>query len=65
MGLHARSNELSSGKKAGKDRDMKWTNYFDVILVAGNKPGFLVDDRGALPLSVSELDTSTLCPKAW
>ena len=46
------------GKKTGDDRDMKWTEYFDVILVAGNKPGFLVDDRGALPLF--RVDTSTV-----
>lgn len=45
------------GKKSGNDIDLKWTDYFDLIIVAGNKPGFLVDDRGALPLF--RVDTST------
>ena len=45
------------GKKVGNNKDMKWTEYFDLIIVAGNKPGFLVDDRGALPLF--RVDTST------
>jgi 5'-nucleotidase len=45
-------------KKVGDDVDMKWTEYFDLIIVAGNKPGFLVDDRGALPLF--RVDTTTL-----
>ena len=46
------------GKKSGDDKDMKWTEYFDLIIVAGNKPGFLVDDRGALPLF--RVETSTV-----
>ena len=44
------------GKKSGKDIDLKWTDYFDLIIVAGNKPGFLVDDRDS---SLFRVDTST------
>jgi HAD superfamily 5'-nucleotidase-like hydrolase len=37
-------------RKTGKQKDLAWTNYFDVIIVGGNKPAFLVDDRGSLAL---------------
>jgi len=38
------------GKKAGTKKDLKWTESFDVIIVGGNKPAFLTDDRDTLPL---------------
>lgn len=38
------------GRKQGEEKDFKWTEYFDVILVFGCKPAFLEDDRGSLPL---------------
>lgn len=33
------------GRKAGTKKDLKWADYFDVIIVGGNKPAFLEDDR--------------------
>lgn len=33
------------GRKAGEDKDLKWADYFDVIIVGGNKPAFLEDDN--------------------
>ena len=33
------------GRKAGEDKDLKWAEYFDVVIVGGNKPAFLEDDR--------------------
>ena len=33
------------GKKAGTGKDLKWAEYFDVIIVGGNKPAFLEDER--------------------
>ena len=33
------------GRKAGEDKDLKWADYFDVVIVGGNKPAFLEDDR--------------------
>lgn len=38
------------GKNAGANKDLKWTESFDVIIVGGNKPAFLTDDRDSLPL---------------
>ena len=29
----------------GKDRDFKWIDAFDLIIVGGNKPAFLIDDK--------------------
>ena len=25
--------------------DLQWTEYFDLVIVGGNKPAFLLDDR--------------------
>ena len=33
------------GRKAGEEKDLKWAEYFDVVIVGGNKPAFLEDDR--------------------
>jgi hypothetical protein len=33
------------GKKSGEEKDMEWAKYFDVIIVGGNKPSFLEDER--------------------
>ena len=33
------------GKKAGTEKDLKWAESFDVIIVGGNKPAFLEDER--------------------
>ena len=33
------------GCKTGDDKDYVWTKYFDVIIVGGNKPAFLVDEK--------------------
>lgn len=33
------------GRKAGDKKDLKWAEYFDVVIVGGNKPAFLEDDR--------------------
>ena len=33
------------GQKAGAKKDMEWAKYFDVIIVGGNKPTFLEDER--------------------
>lgn len=38
------------GRKTGANKDLKWTESFDVIIVGGNKPAFLTDDRDSLPL---------------
>jgi 5'-nucleotidase len=38
------------GRKKNEKMDMKWTEFFDVIIVGGNKPAFLVDDKGSLTL---------------
>lgn len=35
-------------KKEGDAKDLKWAEYFDIIIVGGNKPAFLLDD--SLPL---------------
>jgi len=32
-------------KKSGSDKNLAWTEYFDVIICGGNKPNFLVDSR--------------------
>jgi HAD superfamily 5'-nucleotidase-like hydrolase len=37
------------GRKAGDAKDDAWMDYFDVIIVGGNKPSFLTDE-GKLPL---------------
>lgn len=36
-------------RKSGADKGLKWMDYFDVIIVGGNKPSFLVDS-GSSPL---------------
>jgi len=33
------------GRKAGDDKDLAWTEYFDIVIVGGNKPAFLTDER--------------------
>ena len=46
------------GRKAGSAASgLKWADYFDVVIVGGNKPAFLVDDRGSLALF--RLDSKT------
>lgn len=37
------------GRKSGDKKDFEWTNYFDLIIVAGCKPQFLVDEHNSLP----------------
>lgn len=36
-------------RKAGDSKSLRWTDYFDLIIVGGNKPSFLVD-TGSSPL---------------
>lgn len=38
------------GRKSGSKKDLAWTDYFDVIIVGGNKPAFLTDERDSLSL---------------
>jgi len=55
------------GKKEGDNKDLAWTDYFDLIIVGGNKPAFLVDEVGALPLfriNVSGADKATASASA-
>ncbi len=33
------------GRKAGAEKDLAWTEYFDIVVVGGNKPAFLEDER--------------------
>lgn len=48
-------NYLENPRKQGPqvpgaaDRDLKWADYFDLVIVGGNKPSFLLDER-SLPL---------------
>jgi len=44
------------GKKSGLEKDLQWTEYFDVIIVGGNKPAFLEDDGSLALFRVSEID---------
>lgn len=44
------------GKKSGAEKDLEWTNYFDVVIVGGNKPAFLEDDGSLALFRVSEVD---------
>ena len=32
------------GKKQLDELDFKWIDYFDMVIVGGNKPAFIVDD---------------------
>lgn len=45
------------GRKTGESKDLKWAESFDIIIVGGNKPAFLIDDKMPLyrlnPLSHS------------
>lgn len=41
--------EGGSAKSTPPSRDLKWQDYFDLIIVGGNKPAFLLDER-SLPL---------------
>jgi hypothetical protein len=29
----------------GNDKDFKWMDAFDIIIVGGNKPAFLIDEQ--------------------
>lgn len=33
------------GRKSGDKKDQEWMKYFDVVIVGGNKPFFLVDEK--------------------
>jgi 5'-nucleotidase len=33
------------GRKKGDQKDLEWTKYLDIIIVGGNKPAFLEDER--------------------
>ena len=33
------------GRKSGDKKDLEWTKYFDIVIVGGNKPAFLEDER--------------------
>ncbi len=33
------------GKKTGNAMDLAWTKYFDLIIVGGNKPAFLNEEK--------------------
>ena len=33
------------GRKSGDKKDLAWTKYFDIVIVGGNKPAFLEDER--------------------
>ena len=33
------------GRKSGDKKDLHWTTYFDIVIVGGNKPAFLEDER--------------------
>ncbi len=32
------------GKKVNDEKDFQWTEYFDLIIVGGNKPAFMLDE---------------------
>ncbi len=32
-------------QKVADQKDLVWTEYFDLVIVGGNKPAFLLDDR--------------------
>ena len=38
------------GKKDASNRDLKWAESFDFIIVGGNKPSFLLDEKQSLSL---------------
>lgn len=44
-------------KKAGDDLDLAWADYFDLIIVGGNKPSFLLDERYSMPSSARGIIT--------
>lgn len=33
------------GQKTHQQKDFEWTKYFDLIIVGGNKPAFLLDEQ--------------------
>jgi len=47
------------GRKSGDKKDFEWTKAFDLIIVAGCKPQFLVDEFNSLPFfRVNPVDDS-------
>jgi hypothetical protein len=38
-------NFLQGRKAAPQDTDDAWMEYFDLVIVGGNKPAFLLDER--------------------
>jgi hypothetical protein len=38
-------NYLQGRKAAAHERDDAWLEYFDLVIVGGNKPAFLLDER--------------------
>ena len=38
-------NYLEGKKVLPEQRDFKWMDYFDLIVVGGNKPAFLLDEK--------------------
>ena len=33
------------GQKTHQHKDLAWTEYFDLIIVGGNKPAFLLEEK--------------------
>jgi HAD superfamily 5'-nucleotidase-like hydrolase len=48
------------GRKTGENKDFKWTEYFDIIIVAGCKPQFLVDEYSLPFFRVNPTDESLI-----
>lgn len=48
------------GRKTGDAADLKWTDSFDVVIVGGNKPAFLVDEKKSLALFRLDSETGAL-----
>ncbi|KAJ1439119.1 HAD-superfamily hydrolase [Ochromonadaceae sp. CCMP2298] len=46
------------GKKTGADKDFAWTEYFDLIIVGGNKPAFITNP--SLPMYKVDRETGQL-----
>ena len=38
------------GRKDANNRDLKWAESFDFVIVGGNKPSFLLDEKQSLSL---------------
>jgi len=52
---HVVMNYLQGGK-SGDKKDLRWAEYFDVIIVGGNKPAFLLNERSSSPYRVNPQD---------